>query len=390
MKFLDKYLGWLLCVILSAVEGLVSVFRAKRPAALGENPRILLVKFWGMGSIVLASPLFRAIRAQYPAGALHFLTLSRNREVVNMFPEVDAVHTLEIDRGFSSFLLSFFTMMRTLRSARIDIVMDLEFFTRFSAIVVYLTGAGTRVGFKAWEKWRGNLHLIGVPFNRYWHVSRNFGNLCAAVGIAVPLEGKLAHPHVPDTQREEAEGLLAAKGLAKGQFVCLNPNSGEIALTRRWPAANFAELAKRMIREFPALKVVVIGGQGERDYVAAVTRVVNHPRVVDLSGLLSTSQLAHVIGQSRLLVTNDSGPLHLACAMEVPSVSFFGPETPVLYGPVGEGHVVFYRDMDCSPCINVHEDKSFRCHRRSSQCLEQIRVDEVWNCVRALLNKPAP
>jgi len=391
MKFLDKYLGWVLCVLLSALEGVASVFRgSRRPPERSEEPRILLVKFWGMGSIILSSPLFKVIRERYPRGSLQFLTLSRNREVVEMFPEVDRAYTLEIDRGFGGFLSSFVAAMQAVRLARPDIVMDLEFFTRFSAIVVYLTGARTRVGFKAWEKWRGNLHLIGVPFNRYWHVSRNFSNLCAAVGIPVPAEPRLQRPTTPEPQRAAAEKIMAEQGLIKRQFVCLNPNSGEIALTRRWPAANWVELARKATAQWPDLKMAFLGGRGERDYVGAIVRQVNHPNVVDLAGLLSVAQLAHVLGQSRLLVTNDSGPLHLACAMDVPTLSFFGPETPVLYGPVGPHHTVFYRNMDCSPCINVHEDKSFRCHRRSSLCLESIEVNEVVSRMADRLGESSP
>jgi len=326
MKFLDKYLGWVLCALLSAVEGVASAFRgSRRPPAPGEEPRILLVKFWGMGSIVLCSSLFKVIRERYPRGSLQFLTLSRNREVVEMFPEVDRVYTLEIDRGLGGFLTSFASAMKAVRSARLDIVMDLEFFTRFSAIVVYLTGARARVGFKAWEKWRGNLHLIGVPFNRYWHVSRNFSNLCAAIGIPVPGEPRLQRPAIPAPQQMAAERILAERSLAKGRFVCMNPNSGEIALTRRWPAANWVELARQITAQWPDLKLAFLGGRGERDYVGSIVRQINHPNVVDLSGLLSVAQLAHVLGRSRLLVTNDSGPLHLACTMEVPTLSTCGP-----------------------------------------------------------------
>ena len=202
MKFLDKYLGWVLCAVLSAVDAIVSIFR--RPPSLpgpDEEPKILLVKFWGMGSIVLASPLFTAIRQRYPRASLQFFTLARNRDVVAMFPDVDRVHILDIDRGAVAFLRSLLSTMRTLMASRLDIAMDLEFFTRFSAIVVYLTGARARVGFKAWEKWRGNLHLIGVPFNRYWRVSRNFGNLGSAVGVPLPDEPRLVQPVIPEDQR---------------------------------------------------------------------------------------------------------------------------------------------------------------------------------------------
>ena len=386
MKFLDKYAGWVLCALLTGVDRLLSLFRGS--GGTGDVPakaEILAMKFWGMGSTVLCTPLLEAIKSRYPDCRLTFFTLARNRPVVELFPMVDRIVTLEIDAGMGAFARSLGRAIRELRHPRIDVAFDLEFFTRFSAIVSYATGARRRIGFKAWEKWRGGLHTEGVPFNRYWHVMRNFCNLGEKIGLPVPDGPVPEKPTIRDEAVRHAEEIMKEAGLGQGRFVCMNPNCGEIALTRRWPVKNFVSLAKTVLGEWPDIRIAFIGSPREQHFVAPIVVDVDSDRAIDLSGKLSIEELAHVLGRSALLVTNDSGPLHMAFAMGTRTVSFFGPETPVLYGPTGDDHVVLFRNIDCSPCINVHEDKSFRCTRKSSICLESITVEDVWPEVKRML-----
>src|SRR3989339_811911 len=202
MKFVDKYAGWILCTLLSFIDFFIKPFKNNEgTAGLNSTKNILVMKFWGMGSIILSTPLLQALRGRFPGAKIHFLTLSRNRDIVKMFEPVDGVITLDIDHGPNGFLLSFIRIVRAMRKLKIDILFDLEFFTRFSAIVTYLSGARERIGFKAWEVWRGRLHTIGVPFNRYWHVTRNFYNLGKAAGIPEVKSMELLKPELSTDEK---------------------------------------------------------------------------------------------------------------------------------------------------------------------------------------------
>jgi heptosyltransferase-2 len=109
-----------------------------------------------------------------------------------------------------------------------------------------------------------------------------------------------------------------------------------------------------------------------------------HPNLIDLCGRISVEQLVLLLQRSDLFIGNDSGPLHLAVAAGTPTVSFFGPETPALYGPRGEGHVVLYKDLPCSPCLNVyHSKENSSC--RDNVCMNSIEVEEAWTAVRERL-----
>ncbi|MFH0807149.1 MAG: glycosyltransferase family 9 protein [Elusimicrobiota bacterium] len=383
MKFVDKYAGWLLCALLSFAGLFLKLFRKKTQPT--PPRKILVMKFWGMGSIILSTPLLQALKTKFPDSKIYFLTLSRNEEIVKMFEPVNEVITLDIDHGPAGFLMSFVKIVAVMRGIKLDILLDLEFFTRFSAIVTYLSGAKERIGFKAWEAWRGQLHTIGVPFNRYWHVAQNFYNLGRAAGIPEEKNLVLLQPKPAIDVNAEMKTIFSRFNLESGKYICINPNAGEIAMTRRWPKDNFTQLTKNILSRSKDLKIAYIGNSKESGYIDSIISGLDKSRVINTAGTLNISQLIVLFKNSKLLISNDSGPLHLAVALKTPTISFFGPETPVLYAPSGDKNIVFFKNLDCSPCINVHEDKTFRCDKKSPACLEDITVGEVWNKLEKLI-----
>ncbi|OGS22587.1 MAG: hypothetical protein A2252_03140 [Elusimicrobia bacterium RIFOXYA2_FULL_39_19] len=385
MKLIDKYAGWFLCTLFSVLELFFKTFHKPVKLDALNVKNILFIKFWGMGSILLSTPLLKAVKEKYPDSKIHYLTLSRNREIVQMLEPVDNIITLNIDKGISGFIVSFFGIVYQMRSLKLDIVFDIEFFTRFSAIVTYLSGAKERIGFKAWEVWRGHLHTIGVPFNRYWHVTQNFYNLASVLGIPENKNLELLEPKPLFNEVVETPVLLGRHKLISKEYICINPNAGELALSRKWPKTNFIELTKLILTN-TNYTVVYVGSKKERINSDAILSEINDPRVINMSGEMTISELIIIIKNAKMLVSNDSGPLHLAVALKTPTISFFGPETPVLYGHSKEPHTVFFKNIDCSPCINVHEDKTFYCHKNYPLCLEEIKVQEVWETLKKHLN----
>jgi ADP-heptose:LPS heptosyltransferase len=163
----------------------------------------------------------------------------------------------------------------------------------------------------------------------------------------------------------------------------LNPNAGELSLERRWPAPRFIELAQRLISA-EGWSVVLIGSKAEREYTEGIAHRVASPRCVNLAGELDVSELVYVLSRANVVVTNDSGPMHVAATIGAPTLGLFGPETPVMYGPLGLRARALYRPPSCSPCINVHDNKVASCIYGEPQCLMAIGVDEVHEAARAL------
>lgn len=381
-KLIDLYVG---TAIFACLNLLGMLRRSSGGPPPGEPRRILLVKFWGIGSILLLSPVMRAVRRRYPESHIALLTLSRNAGLRPLLPAVDEILTLDLESTWRV-PLELLRVVRAVRSGRFDLVVDCEFFAKAAAILTFLSGAPRRVGFYRDEKLRQRLYTDGVPFRHDRHVARAFCELLAPLQIpADPADHRLAEPDA--AAREEASELLGAARVP-GEFVVVNVNASELAYERRWAPAKFAELSRRMAERLD-VDVLLVGSPSERGYVSEVEVRSASKRVKSVAGRTSLTGLQALLVRSLLFVTNDSGPLHLAAQSGVPCVALFGPETPDLYGPVGEGHIVFYRRLPCSPCMSVHDMKQVVCHGQVD-CLKEIGVDEVMERVVARLAAPAP
>jgi ADP-heptose:LPS heptosyltransferase len=144
---------------------------------------------------------------------------------------------------------------------------------------------------------------------------------------------------------------------------------------RRWPKEYFAHVIKHLIKKYDVL-IVLIGGKGDVSYTNGFfQQFFETGNIINLCGKLSISQLIGLFSRSCFLTTNDSGPLHIATTMGLPTISFFGPETPYLYGPQGKKHHVFYSDIFCSPCLNIFNSKLADCD--DNVCLKQIDPESV-------------
>jgi lipopolysaccharide heptosyltransferase II len=338
----------------------------------------------------LLTPAVRTLRERHPGAELVLLTLSGNREMAQTLGVFDRVLTLDVHSSSWTVMLSRIARaVAALRRERFDSVYDFEFFTRFSALVTLLTGADDTHGFAASKVWRGSFHRRTVPFNRYWHVARNFRVL------AGDDDGRPVVPSDIDALRFEAEdeacveGLLASAGLEAGlPYAVLDPNAGALSLERRWPSTRFGELATRLVRE-DGLSVVLIGSMGERAYTAGVRDWCEsdvQASVVNLAGQLTAPGLAALLARASVVVSNDSGPMHLAAALGAPTIGLFGPETPVMYAPLGSKALPLYKPTPCSPCINVHDNKFTSCMWGHPHCLVNLEVSEVLSAARRLVS----
>jgi len=385
MKRVDRFAGYPLCGLIRAVD-LVRPGPAGDIASL-EKPgaKIGIVKFWGMGSLILSTPVFRSLRARYPEAEVHLITLRPNQGIIDLIGIADQVHYLDLAGGPAKIGANVVAYLSALGKIGLDAVIDLEYLTRFSAIAAYMTGAPIRVGFHSWDLWRGQLHTERRAFNPYWHVTENFINLCGALGADddAPEPARLELGGAEDL--EAAELLLGAGVLEDERVIAVNVNASTMALARRWPEAYFVELIDRVVEQGLG-RAVMIGAPDEAAFVERVKARTKRPdRVVSLAGRSSLSGLVGLLRRAALLVTNDSGPLHLAGAVGTRTVSFFGPETPSLYGPRGDRHAALYRGIDCSPCINIYNAKTVRCMRDEPECLTGIGVDEAMAAVERAL-----
>jgi len=390
----DRALGRLVHPALLPLRWIRSRARARADEGPGAGGRVLLIKFWGIGSLQLLSPAVRAVRASHPGARVDLLTLRPNEPFARGLEAFDRVLTLDVTgAGWTRLFGRILHLVRRLRRERYDTVYDFEFFTRFSAVVSLLSGARTSHGFASPGDGRGSLHTHRAPFNRYWHVARNFRNLARGEngrGVSV---AELSPFVVREEHRAEAAAVLFEHGFASdGPLVVLNPNAGSLSLERRWPAERFAALARTLVEEDGA-RVVLIGAASERARAAEIVGLcqdLSGPRFAPLAGRLSIGATASLLESCDVFVSNDSGPMHVAATLGTATIGLFGPETPVMYAPIGPRTRVLYEPPPCSPCINVHDNKLAVCVRGHAECMTSIETSSVLEAVRRELDPCAP
>ena len=393
--WLDGRVGPLLCLLLLVARRL----RNRRSQAQEGRPveKVLVLKFWGIGSIVLASPLLLALRTRYPRARIDFVTLAENEAILSMYPQVDRSITLDLGKGILGFIADTLRTIRRIRRERYDLVLDLEFFTKYSAIFSCLANARITRGFSTKGSARGQLHDVEVPFNTYHHVSTNFLTLLEGDPMrAIPVsrgEELVTLPPLRASEQasENCERMLESDPAWRRDrpTVVVNPNVGDMALERRWPAERMAELLQSLAANDES-NIVLTGSRAEHPYVESLVHLAGiHGRVVSVAGRLDLDAFVALLQRAAVVVTNDSGPLHLARAAGAPVVALFGPETPVLYGPLrsreGQPYRVHYRGLACSPCMNVHENKVLSCWFAQARCMTEIEPRDVLASIDELL-----
>jgi ADP-heptose:LPS heptosyltransferase len=289
-----------------------------------------------------------------------------------------------------------------LRARKIDIdaVVDMEFFTRFSAALTFLTGAKSRVGFHTFfgeGPYRGDLMTHRLLYNPHLHTSQMFEAMVEALtrdpAILPTFDFKpgaapaLAKFHPRPNELAELDALLQREcpALGSSPLILLNPNAGDLLPLRRWPAPQYVDLARRLLDRYAEVFVALTGAPGEANAVNQLAAEINSPRVIALAGKTTLRQVLVLYLRSLILVTNDSGPAHFASMTPIHVVTLFGPETPELFGARSSNAHIFWKGIACSPCVNAFNNRQTVC--RNNVCMQTITVDEVFERITGIYDK---
>lgn len=385
MKFIDEFFGPLICLVFHIYNSIIKLFF--KPTLRPVNG-ILLIKFFGMGSILHAGPMLRALKNTFPNAKIGILTFEQNKgicESTGFFNRIEIVTTKNLMSMVSTLIKNIFII----RKHRYDVAIDLEFFSKSSTIITYLTGARIRVGYFLVQygvflktMWRGNLLTHEVYYNPHKHITEAFLALARAIG-ADTQDYTLAKIKIKKADIDKIEKTLSEKNFTLSDYIItMNVNSSPLCWERRWPLEKFAHLANRLLANLK-IKIVLIGSKEDEPYVNSFLTLLNDKgRVLNLAGKTNIGELAALISKSNLIISNDSGPLHIAESLNRPTVSFFGPETPIRYGPRDVNmHTIFYGNIYCSPCINVYNQKTAPC-KGKNVCMDTIDTKEVFEKIK--------
>jgi ADP-heptose:LPS heptosyltransferase len=377
MRSVDRYLGIPLCWL----TGIASRILRRRAPSPDRIRTILVMKFFGMGSILLATPFLSSLRKAFPSAKIVFVSFDGNRELLERLPYGLDVRTVSTETA-TSFIRDSLSVLRFLRRAGIDVVCDLEFFSKFSTLLSTLAGARIRIGYELPTFWRKTNLTHPVPLDRSAHVADIFLRQCAALGIPAEELPIARLDATPGENRSMTRKLgLDARDV---DVITMNINAGKTSLERRWEPANFAAVAEALLADAPRRRFFLIGSADERPYNEALLQKYPHlaPWMKNCAGQLTCGELIALLQRSSVIITNDSGPMHLAAAGGTPIVALFGPEAPEFYGPRGTARVL-YKGIECSPCLNIYNAKIFACPF-NAKCMREISVPEVLLALQSL------
>ncbi len=353
MRWVDHWIGMPICFALGVFVSFVRAVFPRPDRPVREDGVIVIVKFFGLGSIMQATPLLRAIRRRYPKGRLVFLTFASN---AGLLRRLDLCTDLRLIRNASpvTFVLDTIGAILWLRGRGVDACVDLEFFSKFSTLMTILSGARKRIGYHLNAYWRSSLLTHPVYLNYYRHISDIFAQ--AGTPLDVPVEDlSLVRIPTDPAALARADAFLAERGWGPPmRIVGVNVNAGELSLERRWPVANFAEVVESLVTRHADVRVLLTGAPDERAYIQTVHERLSaraRESVAITAGAWSLDDFLAGLSRMTCFVTNDSGPMHLAAAQGVPLVSLWGPARPDFYAPRVPDHEVIYENFACSPCL---------------------------------------
>ncbi|MGA1869805.1 MAG: glycosyltransferase family 9 protein [bacterium] len=386
MHFIDEIFGPPICFLFDIYNLFKRPF-AELKVEQDKVKNIVLIKFFGMGSILLAGPMMSALKTRFPHTKITFLTFSSNTQLCKRIELIDKVVAIDTDT-FLIFVISMLKAIRTIRSIRAEISIDLEFFSKFSTIIQYLCRTRIRVGYFLIQygiflklMWRGNLLTHSVYYNPHKHTIKAFLALAESLGAHTD-DLSYAQVKILDEDRKEIDRLQENNDLNVSYFlIAVNINASQICLERRWPKKNFAYLINKL-RENKNIKIILLGNQGDKEYVESfLDNLDDTSNIINLVDRLGIGGLAFLLSNIDLLITNDSGPMHLAASVGTKVTALFGPETPIRYEPLGSGHFIHYPDIYCSPCLNVYNQKIAPC-KGDNRCMRMIQPEDVYRSIQ--------
>lgn len=395
MRYIDYCLGIPLCFLISTLNLLIRC--GKTPAKKHNYQKVIFVKLSEMGAIILAYPLLKRIKEEYLDAELFFITFKKNKplfELLGGIIEEKNVFTIRED-SLWLFISDSLRAIRRIRKERINIAFDLEFFSRFSAILTYLSKAGKTIGFYRYNfegLYRGNFFSHNIQYNPLIHISKSYLSLLQVIKqprkFTPELEERIEDndiilpKFVPSQSVKENIGTKLKRigvRIDDSKLILINPGEGNLPL-REWPLENFIALSKRLLENLSNY-IIVIGAKDTYRKAELFCNTLNNKNCINLVGQTTVAELLELFNISNLLIINDCGIAHLASLVSIKKFVIFGPESPHLFSPLGKNNWIVYSNLPCSPCLSVFNHRNSSC--RDNKCLKAITPDDVY----ALINK---
>jgi ADP-heptose:LPS heptosyltransferase len=344
--------------------------------------RIVVAKLLGMGSILQATPLLKALRLRYPKAKLTFVTMRSNQELLLRLSCVDEVLVLD-DRSVLTMAGTTLRTIATLIRMRADLFFDLEVYSGFASLLALFAVTRNRLGFyRHSTAFKKGIYTHLVYFNTRMPVRQLYLQLGRVAGIPAGQSEITGPLGVHDHERSKVSRLLCETSgwQAEKPYIVINPNASDLLVERRWPVENVIEAIGSLVSS--GSQIVLMGAPNEARFVRRLFEMLAPDlrfHVANTAGLLNIGELLALLEGAACVLTNDTGPMHMAIALGRPTVCLFGPVNPEHYGQELPYVEIFYEQVSCSPC--VHEADDPPCGGNNI-CMQRIKPQAVVAAVQ--------
>lgn len=343
---------------------------------LSGRERILITRTDRVGDLIISTPVFEAVKKKYPKSFLAVLVFKENEAIVRGNPWIDQVIVYDKSGKHQSWLSTFLFGLR-LKKWKFDVVLHLHPTNRVN-LISWLAGIKSRIGYQVIlgrhgrndfllthkipeKKWQGKKHEMEYNFD-----------LLKIIQVPLPEKARFYFP-LHDEDFSELKKLFL--GHLNNRYAVFHPSAS--CISKRWPIERMAEVADYLAAQHGILPVIIAEGEG----VLHAQQMQNEMKsaAVNLAGQLTLGMLGWLLKGARLLVSNDSGPVHLAAAVGTPVISIFGRNQPGLsparWRPLSENSSYLHKDVGCAVCLAHDCDIHFK-------CLSEISTTDVLDAVR--------
>ncbi len=399
MRKLDYWFGIPLCFISSLWFKLLHLFLKVDNTS---SQKTLIIGLSEMGSMVLAQACIQKLANN---SSLYFITFKQNKpalELLGLIPD-NNIFTLDTSNIFI-FIRNTLQFFIWARKNKISIVVDLELFSRFSALLGAYSGAKKYIGFYAYHTeglYRGDFFTHPVAYNPHKHISINFMSLAYAAEIESidkaerPLlkqliskdEVSISKTIISDIEIEQIKKIICQNypDCKNQDIILINSEGGDLLPMRNWGQENFYHLIKLILNQAEQdntnILILLTGSSAEYPAIEKLKQKINNPLCINFAGAVSLKKLLTLYSISNYMVTNDSGPNHFASLTSMQTITLFGPETPKLYGSLGTSTNI-YKGLACSPCVSAFNQRKTACS--NNICMQQISPEEVFQIINTI------
>ncbi|MCL5062186.1 MAG: lipopolysaccharide heptosyltransferase I [Nitrospirae bacterium] len=327
--------------------------------------KILIIKPSSLGDVVHSLPFLHAVKDAFPAAEIHWVIAKGLEGLLENHPMVKRLWIINKDqwknlKKIKETASEFRNLFKELEDESYDMVIDLQGLLR-SGLLTYATRAPIRIGFKEAREGSALFYTHKIKGGREIHAVDRYLKIASAIGCEI--EG-VCFPMPLIKESENVKKLK--KGV--GDYAVIVP--GARWKTKRWSSERFGELASML-----DIKTVIVGSASDADIARAI-ETKSDGNALSMSGKTDIKELIFIIRGARYVITNDSGPMHIAAAFDIPVVAIFGPTNPVRTGPYGKNNIIVKSDIECAPC--------YKKNCKSVKCMDDVSVEEVYGAVMSI------